>query len=212
VLSARHKIKTRDRRRKKTQAIQKKENRGKKHWKYQWVALLALEVPCAMPMCSVRHNETPECGEISCIIQLLCAGFFYHTEEVNTVLGSFNNENSQGWEVGDIRGGLGLWMVLPLFFFLQSRFIIAIIVLVLPGNCIVRCRVHLFGGMRHRTNSHHQVTTTLLMGKPQTLHPWAPSGGEIPKKPGITQGIERKKVSKTSKGFLNNQLGQCPRV
>jgi len=29
------------------------------------LALLALEVLCAMPMCPARHNEMPECGEIS---------------------------------------------------------------------------------------------------------------------------------------------------
>ena len=29
------------------------------------VALLALEVPCAMPMCPARHYEMPECGEIN---------------------------------------------------------------------------------------------------------------------------------------------------
>jgi len=28
------------------------------------LALLALEVPCAMPMCPARHNDVPECGEI----------------------------------------------------------------------------------------------------------------------------------------------------
>ena len=29
------------------------------------LALLELEVPCAMPMCPARHNEMPECSEIS---------------------------------------------------------------------------------------------------------------------------------------------------
>ena len=29
------------------------------------VALLALEVPCAMPMCPARHYEMPESGEIN---------------------------------------------------------------------------------------------------------------------------------------------------
>ena len=42
--------------------------------------------------------------------------------------------------------------------------------------------------------------------------PLGSGGGEIPKKPRITHKIERKKISKNSKGLLNNQLGQCPRV
>ena len=29
------------------------------------LALLALEVPCAMPMCPARHYEMPESGEIN---------------------------------------------------------------------------------------------------------------------------------------------------
>ena len=41
------------------------------------VALLALEVPCAMPMCPARHYEMPERGEINqwhYLAQLNCCG------------------------------------------------------------------------------------------------------------------------------------------
>ena len=39
---------------------------GSRDWGVELpLTLLALEVPCAMPMCPARHYEMPECGEIN---------------------------------------------------------------------------------------------------------------------------------------------------
>jgi len=89
-----------------------------------WIALLALEVPCAMPMCPARHNDVPECGEIGRwhnLEQFYCRGPVCAIEEANTgVLRP--SEGLQGCKCGIVTVNWAYREFL-LFFFLQSHYI-----------------------------------------------------------------------------------------
>jgi len=74
-----------------------------------YVALLTLEVPCAMPMCPAVHYEMPVCGELSWWHDLVQ---FNYCRLVSVIEANIHvlqhSDNSEGWEMGDIQYELSL--------------------------------------------------------------------------------------------------------